>query len=104
MDAGARICIALALHDRRVSPSFKRGGMLAVNHLAAKIHGEQVRFRDQGETDARRNQKILAVWDSSADVTESFDQFLVRQDPACADDVLFDLRDGWLHDGSIEIP
>ena len=51
-------------------------------------------FADQGQADSRGHQETVAVGDARADMSESFDEFLVRKNPAGADNVFSQLIDG----------
>jgi hypothetical protein len=86
-----RIDSRFSFHNRRMEPGFGRGGMVAFHHFCVEIHGEKFVLRDQGEAHPRGHQEKIRIGDARANMTESLDQVLMREDATRADHVFFEL-------------
>ena len=88
VDAGDRIDPRLGFHDRRMQPGFKRRRMVAFDHFTVRDSGSEVRSScTMCQTDTRGDEETVAVGNARADMAETFNQALMRKNPAGADDV-----------------
>jgi hypothetical protein len=71
-----------------MEPRLEGRRTVAFNDFTLKVQGYKVGLLNQGEADSGRHQEKFPVGDACADVTEALDEFLMREDPAGADDVL----------------
>ena len=91
MNSCNRIDARISFHDGGVKPSFERGGIFALDDLSFEVHGKKLVFSNQREANSWCYEKEIRIGNSNANMTKSHDQFLVREDPACADNVFFEL-------------
>ena len=94
VDAGYRIDPRLGFHDRRVEPGLEGRGLAPSTTSPFRFIVSNSLFADHGQADSRGDQEAVAAGNARADMAEPFDQFLVRKNPAGADDVFSKLLDG----------